>query len=381
VEKLPPETAGWLKLKVIPNPWLLLEIPMADGKTGTLEVDTGSVFGVEMPPEQWLEWKAAHPTAHVASHLGGVGSFGLHLWRMSWADEIKLGTVTLTEVPVEDMPATQGAFIQANTPGATAVWTIGMPALNRMDLVVDGQNGFAYVHPKPPLATPAAAVKHPGAGNVTTHVPVTGGNWSVADDVRLSYDGLFLLSGNQKQSKEDYAGALADYNRALETNPRNAGVYSRRGVTRQILGDFAGASSDYDRFIELKPDASGWERLYRQTLGWRLGRTPEAFSKTLAQYQEGWMKTLGQFLVGQLDENALLAAAEKSGGVPVPEQKALACYYIGELRLSKGDKVGARDWFQKCRAAGLNSDDEYHFAGAELGRLEERARPGRDPRG
>jgi hypothetical protein len=157
----------------------------------------------------------------LASHLGGVGSFGLHLWQMSWADEIKLGTVTLTQVPVEDMPATQGAFIQANAPGAKAAWTIGMRALNRM----------------------------------------------------------------------------------------------------------------------------------------------------------GWKKTLGQFLVEQLAEKALLAAAEKSHGVPMPEQKAMACYYIGELRLSKGDKTGARDWFQRCRAAGMNNDDEYHFAGAELRRLEGRERP------
>lgn len=202
VDQLPPETAGWLKLKVIPNPWLLLEIPMENDKTGTLEVDTGSVFGVAMPPEQWMEWKATHPKAHLASHLGGVGSFGLHLWQMSWADEIKLGNVTLTGVPVEDMPATQGAFIQANAPGARAVWTIGMRALNRMDLVVDGRNGFAYVHPKQPPPSRDPGLKHPGLDNPITNTPATGGNWSVADDVRLSSDGLSLLSGNYKQSKK-----------------------------------------------------------------------------------------------------------------------------------------------------------------------------------
>jgi hypothetical protein len=374
VAKLPPQTAGWLKLKVIPNPWLLLEIPMADGKTGTLEVDTGSVFGVEMPPEQWREWKAAHPKAHLASHLGGVGSFGLHLWQMSWADEIKLGTVTLTEVPVEDMPATQGAFIHWNAPDANAVWTIGMRALSRMDLVVDGKNGFAYVHPKPASGSTGPGLNRPGLDNVSSNTPAMRGNWVVADDVKLNSEGLFLLAGNYKHGKEDFAGALADYNRAQEINPRNADIYSRRGVIRQILGDYSGALSDYDKFIELKPDTSGWERLYRQTLWWRLGRTPDDFSQILAGYKDGWMKTLGQFLVEKLDEKTLLAAAEKSDGVPVPEQKALASYYIGELRLSKGDQAGARIWFQKCRAAGMNGDDEYHFAGAELKRLEERAK-------
>ena len=370
VDQLPPETAGWLKLKVVPNRWLLLEIPMADGKTGTMEVDTGSPFGIEMPPGQWKEWKAAHPHAAVTSHLGGVLSFGLHIWHMAWADEMKLGLLTVTNVVVEDMPAALGGFIQGNAPGGKAVWTVGMYALRRMDLVVDGKNGFAYVHPKPPPAPPYPGVKRPGAANVRTNAPDANGNWTVADDVRLSGDGLFILSGKYKCGKDDLAGALADYNRAVEINPKNGEACSRRGVTREIQGDFSGALSDYDKVIELSPDGSDWERLYRQTLLWRLGRPPEDFAKTLAGCREGWTKTLGQFLVERLDEKALLAAAKKSDGETVPEQKALAWYYIGALRLSKGDKAGARDSFLKCRAAGIKGDDEYHFAGAELGRLD-----------
>jgi len=369
VEELPPETAGWLKLKLVPNRWLLLEIPMADGKTGTMEVDTGSPFGVEIPPGQWKEWRAAHPKAGVTSHLGGVLSFGIHWWHMAWADEIQLGSLTLSDVAVQDMPAGQGDSLHNSASGANAVWTIGMYALRRMDLVVDGKNGFAYVHPRPPPGPPYPGIKRPGARNAATHAPDTGGNWTVADDVRLRGEGLFILSGEYKCGKGDLAGALADFNRALEINPKEPEPYTRRGVIREIQGDFAEAVSDYDKVIELKPDGSDWERLYRQTLLWRLGRTPEDFAKVLAGCREGWARTLGQFLTGKLDEKALLAAAEKSEGETVPEQKALTCYYIGMMRLSQGDKAGARDWFRKCRAAGMKGDDEYYFAGAELGRL------------
>jgi lipoprotein NlpI len=238
-----------------------------------------------------------------------------------------------------------------------------------MDLVVDAKNGFAYVHPKPPPGPPSPGSKPPAARQVTTHPPVTGGIWTLADDVRLSGDNLFLISGNFKRNKGNWAGALADFNRALDMNSKNAAAYSQRGVARQIEGDFSGALSDYDKFIAAKPEDSDWERLYRQTLLWRLGRAPEDFSKSLAGCKEGWVKTLALFLVGKLDEKALLAAAEKSDGESVPVQKALARYYIGMMRLSKGDKAGARDSFRKCRAAGMTSDDEYHFAGAELRRL------------
>ena len=72
-----------------------------------------------------------------------------------------------------------------------------------------------------------------------------------------------------------------------------------------------------------------------------------------------------------MDEKELLAAARKSGGnSTVSEQKALAYYYIGMMRLRKGDKTGAREWFQKCKNAGMKEFVEYQFAVAELSRLD-----------
>jgi lipoprotein NlpI len=202
---------------------------------------------------------------------------------------------------------------------------------------------------------------------------VPGGNWTVADNVRLSGDNLFLISGIYKQHHGNWAGALTDFNRALEINQKNANAYSRRGVARQLEGDFSGALSDYDQFIALKPDDSDWVRLYRQTLLWRLGRAPEDFSKSLAVCKEDSAKTLALYLAGQLDEKVLLTAVAKGGGDPALEWRTLSSYYIGVMHLSKGDQAGARDSFRKCRAAGMKNDDEYHFAVAELGRLDERA--------
>jgi hypothetical protein len=83
----------------------------------------------------------------------------------------------------------------------------------------------------------------------------------------------------------------------------------------------------------------------------------------------GWPKTLGQFLVGRMDEKALLAAAKKSGDAD--ENKALAYYYIGMSHLGRGDQAGARAWLQKCKDDGQKGDDEYYFAVSELKRLSE----------
>ena len=362
VEQLPPETSGWLKLKVVPDDSLLLELPLPDGEMGTLGVDTcqGGSTAIMMSATQWKDWKAAH------AHPG-------------WAEEIKLGALTLTDVKVKEMSTREENSLLDETPAATAAWKLGMAALARVDLVVDGQNGWAYLNPKP--------------SQIKTKTPADDVEWKVEDNVRLSNDNLFVYSGIYKWFKNDFTSAEADFTHSLELNPRNADAYSERGQVREVLGDFSNAVSNYDKVIELRPSNSEWERLYRQALLWRLGHPPEQEAKPAIEEKKThepvialdtvevqavrprgkarWVKTLGLFLRGTLDEKELLVEAKKSeGSSSASEQKAQADYYIGMTHLSKGDQAGARAWFKKCVAAGITDDCEYQFAVAELSRMD-----------
>jgi lipoprotein NlpI len=381
VEQLPPETSGWLKLKVVPDRCLLLEVPLVDGKTGTVWVDTADSRSVIMPAAQWKQWTDDHPQAAVTSHKALGLPLILTTHHEVFADEIKLGPLALTDVALEDMPPGDETRLLQETPAAKVAWTFGINALSRMDLVVDGKNGWAYLHPKPPSGVKPNITKPPAAAQ----------NWAVADNVRVGGDNFFIYSGEYKWSTNNFTGALADFNRALELNPQNADACSDRGAIREIQGDFSGAVSDYDKVIALRPDYSDWERLYRQTLLWRLDPLPEEETKTVVEvkqapehaavlkpvvvygvqpgWKDPWARTIGLFLVGRMDEKALLAAARKSDIDTADDQKAAAYYYIGMMRLSKGDKAGARTWFKKCRSAGMTDDNEYFFAGAELKRL------------
>ena len=75
-----------------------------------------------------------------------------------------------------------------------------------------------------------------------------------ADSTKLNDSGL------AKYENGDYAGALADYNKAIELIQKgdayakdNEVIYTNRGDAKLALGDYQGAVADYTKAIELNP--------------------------------------------------------------------------------------------------------------------------------
>lgn len=347
LEHLPPATAGWVKLKVAPADSLLLELPQPDGSRGLLSLNIGletSSTAVRMSPLPWREWQAS-PRPNPTSN------------------EVHLGPLILTGVTVKELPAREaGDLLEAN-PGVQSIWQLGSAALAHLDLIVDGINGWAYLHPRSPP---------PASGALTAD-----GNWQLADNVKLSRDNFWVYSGWYKWCGQDFSGAWTDYHKALDLNSRNAGALSGCGSILQIQGDFSGAVSNYDRVIQLRPDNAAWEQLDRQTLLWRLRpsaamtstRLPASVTVQPAGYAP-WSGILRLYWDGSLDEKALQAVAkQKHGERSVAAQKAQVWYYLGQNRLRQGDRAGARECFKKCQSAAVKEDNEYYFAIAELSRL------------
>jgi tetratricopeptide (TPR) repeat protein len=503
VAQLPPETSGWLKLKVDPAPLLTLDLPQAEDKVGRVVVDTGSPFGVGLPAAQWSEWRRTHPDVRTYARPYKGPEIGNGTLEEAWADEIKVGNLTLTDVPVHEAPAKEEAMID-NYAG-----TLGLYALTRMDFVVDGENNFAYLHPRPPpgpLYVENSAIERPSYKDDANGPPAGKGDWTVQDSVRLNvaflldasamfkkangdfsgvmadathaleidpYDAkAYALRGEAKQAKGDFdgaivdlnraveldpndegayfsravaklqqkdfdgaiadfnqaleldpkhavayfdraqaklgqgdpAGAVADFNRvleldpnhtaaalasrgeaklnegdfvgasadlqhALELDPKDAAAYAVRGMVEEIQGNVTGALADYDQAIELKPDTTPYAHLYRQLLQLKQGKASPDFAAVVATWKDGWPKTLGQFVSGNLDEATLQAAALQGPAKTVSLQQGQADYFIGMMRLGKGDQAGARDFFKKSIAANEKGTTEYQFARAELARM------------
>ena len=56
-----------------------------------------------------------------------------------------------------------------------------------------------------------------------------------------------------KADKGDYQGAIAECNKAIELDPKDAKAYNNRGYAKRNLGDNQGAIADYNKAIELDP--------------------------------------------------------------------------------------------------------------------------------
>jgi len=67
-------------------------------------------------------------------------------------------------------------------------------------------------------------------------------------------DAPYYNRAQAKRLKKDTAGAIADYTRAIELGSTNPAAYNNRGNARAENNDRDGAIADYTRVIELKPD-------------------------------------------------------------------------------------------------------------------------------
>jgi tetratricopeptide (TPR) repeat protein len=65
-----------------------------------------------------------------------------------------------------------------------------------------------------------------------------------------------------KALKGDNAGAIVDYGRAIEINPKDATAYINRGMARTYTEDWKGAASDAEKVISLKPEYADLAQAY-----------------------------------------------------------------------------------------------------------------------
>ncbi len=150
---VPAETKSWLKLRLRAQPAdhdvLVVELPAKPG-TGSKAVliDTGDPGGVSLSSDKWREWKAANPREPFTLTAGYTPGAGIVVSEESWADELSLDGLILHGVTV-----TESNVAQTNSAPEFAA-SLGLAALARLDLVIDGKAGLAYLNPRTEPVSP-----------------------------------------------------------------------------------------------------------------------------------------------------------------------------------------------------------------------------------
>tara|TARA_B100000287_G_C20445214_1_gene707245 strand:+ start:256 stop:735 length:480 start_codon:yes stop_codon:yes gene_type:complete len=76
---------------------------------------------------------------------------------------------------------------------------------------------------------------------------------SVPEKAKAESASYYYNRGNQKFDLGDYSGAISDYNKAIEINPRDADAYYNRGIAKGKSKDLSGAIVDFTKVIEINP--------------------------------------------------------------------------------------------------------------------------------
>lgn len=142
LDRVPEEAAGWTKLPIAADDTLSLEMP---GEFWTIAVDTGSPAGISLSSKQWRQWKASHTNAPVTLDYSHTPSGGLTVREEAWAKEISIGSLQLADVPIRQPNLREVAEAEV---------VFGLAALARVDCIVDGQQGWAYLRPRSTLPAP-----------------------------------------------------------------------------------------------------------------------------------------------------------------------------------------------------------------------------------
>jgi tetratricopeptide (TPR) repeat protein len=198
-------------------------------------------------------------------------------------------------------------------------------------------------------------------------------DFTKAIELKPDYTNAYHNRGVTKRAKGDLEGAMADYTKAIELNPKLAWAYHARGCLRYDSRAFTEALVDFHKVLELDSSLQDHAHFRICLVRTRLGEAGAAIAELQAYLggrpvskPDDWAFKIGHFLIDQLTETELLAAAKNADLKTEVEGLCSAYFYAGSKRLFAGDKATAADYFRKSIATGNAIYMEPCSAAAEL---------------
>ena len=174
-------------------------------------------------------------------------------------------------------------------------------------------------------------------------------------------------------------GALADYSRAIRTNPLNPAPLLGRGLLYYTEDDLTRARKDIVAALpkltseETRDYANLWLWLIDTRSGDRIGASANlrTHRENRPPINEGdWYDAIVLYLLDELSESELFEAAIDSDPVRETEQSCEASFYAAQMRLIEHDLARAVVALNDCLKTGVRTFFEYQAATLQLQWLE-----------
>jgi lipoprotein NlpI len=184
---------------------------------------------------------------------------------------------------------------------------------------------------------------------------------------------LYIARGGVKATKGDSNGAIADCNRAIELDPKQSSAYSIRGYANLVLRKWKAALDDHNKSFELSDPNQEYPRIFVWLIRARLGETNTA-NADLAAYLDkrpnathgDWISKIAGYLLDKVPEADFFTAAKSANERKDIQQLCQAWFYVGMKKLLAGDRIAAGKCFGKSVSTGEKSLFEYPLAESEL---------------
>ncbi len=166
----------------------------------------------------------------------------------------------------------------------------------------------------------------------------------------------------------DRNGALRDLGRAIGLRPQALDLYAYLGYLHFERRAWKEALADLRKALEGGLEESDYPRLIEWIARARSGERKEA-DEQLRSYLKGrpsrdggdWPRALARYFLGELREGELDKEAASN-----EDRRCEANYYVGIGLLLGGDRSGARRRFESSVKSGLRRNHEYWFARSEI---------------
>ena len=183
---------------------------------------------------------------------------------------------------------------------------------------------------------------------------------------------LLRWRGHRYLSVREFDRALADLMRGLSIDSTIYGIWYHLGIVQYVRGEFAAAAASFAKAQPIAPDPGElagstdwlWMSLSRDGRGAEakamLDRRPES---RLAPIANAYTRRL-QLYRGEIGPDAVLTPADTE-----EVQVATLAYGLGNWYLVRGDKVKAREWFERSVKSGGWPGFGFILSEVELRRL------------